>query len=280
MKYLILLIAIHSILQTQAQYTLEKEITIPHNSFEIDHMGGLYIVQQGTLIKLNANGKIQKQYSDSHQMSITKVDVLDPMNILVYFEQDNRVVFLDNMLNEVASPIFLDNYDVNESCETAKSVHHNFWFFDPYELRLFAVGRNGKKQTESKDISHFANEPYAPNTIIESGDKLYVNVPSTGILVFDTNGAFITQLNYPELQENSIQVVANQLYLKVSSTLLVVNPTTYSKKIIHLPNNFSSVRIAGKTLICSDGKTLKYFKQERNKIELDPNSKSDKQEKQ
>ncbi len=217
-------------------------------------------MRQNVLTKIAQDGSRQKQYSDAYQMPISQIDVLDPMNIMVYFEQDNRVVFLDNNLNEIRPPVFLENYNINEPTIVARSSNYWLWIFDPYELRFFSVDKDLALASESKDISHFVDEPYTPTFVREFGNYLFVNVPSSGICVFDMNGAFVQKHVYPNVKANDIQFIANDILLKVGKNLFLIDLKMNKQRLLELPDFCQQVRLAeNATYLCSDGKSLKRY---------------------
>lgn len=112
-KRFFLIILVFTITTTLAQNQSQPLIPLSTQKIEADQflgfdvLGNLYYLKNKVLFKKN---EIQTwQYKNLVLDKITKVDFLNPLKILLFYEDFNTVIMLDNQLNEIQKINFSDN---------------------------------------------------------------------------------------------------------------------------------------------------------------------------
>lgn len=112
-KRFFLLLLVFTITSTLAQNQSQPLIPLSAQKTEADQflgfdvLGNLYYLKNKVLFKKN---EIQTwQYKNLVLGKITKVDFLNPLKILLFYEDFNTVIMLDNQLNEIQKINFSDN---------------------------------------------------------------------------------------------------------------------------------------------------------------------------
>jgi hypothetical protein len=154
-------------------------------------LGNIYSVNENNLILYNNEGQKLFSYSNSFLGNISFVDVSDPMRILLYFKDFNKVVFLSNKLTEIGSPIELDNAGYSQVSACCTSNSGGFWIFDSQKFQLIRLNNNLVADREGTIIQSIYNKSEnIAVKLIEESDQIYMSIPQIGILIFDKFGVY------------------------------------------------------------------------------------------
>lgn len=216
-----------------------------------DAIGNIYLVNQNNLALYNNEGQKLFSYSNSFLGNISLVDVSDPMRILLYFKDFNKVVFLSNKLTEIVSPIELDNTEYNQVSVCCTSNSGGFWIFDSQKFQLIRLNNNLEADRKGTIIqSIFNKSENIAAKLIEESDQIYMSVPKTGILVFDKFGVYKKTIPITGLK--NFQIIGDKIiYLsenKLCSYSLIDNSEIQS---IQLDLKIKSVSVYKNLLIAS-----------------------------
>lgn len=123
-----------------------------------DSFNHLYYINKGALFKEGELGDFR--FQDFQLGPITSVDLINPMNVVVFYEETATVVFLDNRLNEKQRIVFNDLPTLANLSMASNAGNNQLWLFnmDTQRLQLYQY-RNQQLATESlplegKIISH------------------------------------------------------------------------------------------------------------------------------
>lgn len=140
-------------LMTFGQIELVDKMPLKADRFiGLDTYGSMYSVSSNALLKTNEEQ--QFNYADFTLGSITEVDIVNPLRILVYYSDFNIVVFLDNTLNEIER-INFNEVEGYLNIETVRVANNNsVWVFnkDNQQLELYNY-RSGNRTVISQPIS-------------------------------------------------------------------------------------------------------------------------------
>lgn len=216
-----------------------------------DALGNIYTVKENNLILYSNEGKKLYTYSNSFLGNISMIDVTDPMRILLFFKEFNKVIFLSNKLAEIGSPIELDNSGYSQVSICCTSNSGGFWIFDSQMLQLIHLNSNLEADRKGTIIqSVFNKSENIPVKLLENNDIIYMSVPKTGLLLFDKFGVFkklipITEINYFQiigdniiyLSENklcSYSLIKNELIQEINLDLKIKSVSVFKDKMIAL----------------------------------------------
>lgn len=188
---------------------LLKQFAVKSEFIKTDALGNIYIVNGTTVSIYNLDGKKSFSYSNSLLGNINSVDVIDPMRILVFYKDFNKIVFLSNKLSEISSAIELDNLGYSQVSACCNSNLGGFWIFDSQQMQLVHINSNLVTDRKGTNIQSFLQSNDFPVNMLEQNDELFVSAPNTGILVFDKFGTY--KKTVPIFQIKNFQVIANKL---------------------------------------------------------------------
>ncbi len=175
-----------------------------------DPIGNVYIVKENNLIKFDASHRKSADYTNIFLGSIFSIDVSDPLRVLLYYKDHNQIVWLDNYLNEIRSPVFLDELGVDQAELVCSSSQGGFWLLNGLNRQIQYFDARLQPVHESMSLNELTGPDVNPSFIIEKNSQLYLNVPGTGILIFDRFGNYskTLALNTPA----SFQVTDRMLF--------------------------------------------------------------------
>ncbi len=179
------------------------QFLLPEKSlyFTTDGLANLYSVNKAyEITKYNAKGLENFRYSNTRLDAPEFIDATDPFNILVFYPDYQTVILLDRTMTETAvlNLIDFDFFNINA---VAVSSDNKLWIYDELNFRLKKIDRNGEVMQESDDLSLLLRKDFKPNFITEREQKVFVNDPEVGILVFDFFGQYIKTLEFKGLEE-------------------------------------------------------------------------------
>jgi hypothetical protein len=206
MKYLILILVYFSAFVSNAQ---NNAVVFKGKLFTTDQTGSYYEIYSNQLIKVGKNGQRQFTYSNNILGEITSVDVSNPMKIIVFFKDFSKVVVLDNTLTEQGGVLDLNEVSLEETSLVCTSYNNGVWYYNPIKFQLTRIEHISKSTNTSANISNILNKNIQPNFIVEYNNKVYLNDPINGVLVFDVYGTYLKTI--PIYHLNTFQVKENYM---------------------------------------------------------------------
>ncbi len=119
------------------EYTVEKVFEWPLISdmfIGIDDYNALYYVKDNQIIKKVDDTSFQ--YSALQLGTIASVDILNPLKIIVFYENSNTVVILDNTLSEIERINFSAISEFRNISHASNAGDRKLWIFNTDEQRL------------------------------------------------------------------------------------------------------------------------------------------------
>lgn len=99
-----------------------------------DYQQNLYLIQNNNLIKKNKQDYFE--YKNLSLGNITRVDFQNPLQIVVFYNDFNSVVLLDNQLNETKKIDFSFLSETMKIEAIALSSQNQIWFYDAISSKI------------------------------------------------------------------------------------------------------------------------------------------------
>ncbi|MBK9285708.1 MAG: hypothetical protein IPM51_15530 [Sphingobacteriaceae bacterium] len=196
-------------------------IKTKHNYFTTDNLGNIYAVNDDELLKYLANGKFFNRYSNLKLGSITSVDAVNPLKILLYYRDFQQIVFLDNQLTSNSDNISLEALGHEQTELVCASANNSFWIYDKQNNELTRFNENSKKTASTGNLKQILQSELNPNFMLEYNNYLYLNCPQTGIYVFDIFGAYSKLIALKNIQK--FRVNDDLIYYQKDSSICSYN---------------------------------------------------------
>jgi hypothetical protein len=175
----------------------------------IDHLGNTYYINDSKLIKQNPKKTIS--FENTFLGHIKSLDLSNPLRILIFYEESNNILFLNQELAIIGDIISLDELNVNSTIDACSSTQNGFWLINGFSKRLEFYNIDNKLTHSSEVIDNI--ESHTLESMCMYGNKVYINMTNRGILVFDNFATYIKTI--PITKANSIQITSKGiLYAK------------------------------------------------------------------
>lgn len=265
-----LLIPLSSTDKDELLYRIEEE----HESFRVNELDNLYLIDGVEIRMWNKQGKHQFNYSKNRLGTISDVDLSRSLKPLVFYSSLSTLVVLDNTLSVQGQPVDLSQYGLDQAELVCNSVNSRYWFYDGARNELIRTDRSFRTVDRSGDLVRLLNMRIDPTHMVEFRERLYLNNPSTGILVFDNFGSHLKTI--PIKNAEHFQITSDRIHFMRGGNFYHYNRTTHETKRVQLPlEDVKQARVGRNRLYLSDGKQVSVFKSDRKAVprkekQLDP----------
>jgi len=191
-RYILILLSSLWLHKAQAQDTLAIANVQQITCMSIDAKGNYFIADnQNSLLKYNAAGELITNVNIKSYGVISHIDCSNPFELYVFYQEQNIIVFYDNMLNLRGEIRLNDHYFNNVSC-IARSFDNNIWLIDLSEYKLLKIDKKGKILLETPYLNNILGSEIAPYKIWEYKNKVLIADSLMGIHQLDMNGTYTT----------------------------------------------------------------------------------------
>jgi hypothetical protein len=156
------------------------------------------------IVKYNSDGVLQKKFSTKRYGKIEFVDAMNPLKLLVYYKDFQRILFLDNQLSESSTMISLELLNHEQTGLVCSSSNNSFWIYDKQNNELSRFDSELKSILKTGNLKRILDIDVKPNFMQENNNFVYLNCPNEGILVFDIYGTFYKTIPLKKLKEFNI----------------------------------------------------------------------------
>ncbi len=207
-----------------------KSVLATETFLGFDNQQNLYSIKDNILSKNSAHATYQ--YKNVSLGNITRVDFQNPLQIMVFYNDFNTVILLDNQLNETKIIDFNLLSEIVNIDAVAVSSQNQLWFFDAISAKigLYNVANNSFKwiSTALEHPIKYYHSNYTHFYWLTAENKFYA------ISIYGTIESFRV---FPEF--DSIQLINNQVALyKKDNQLYYYEIDNNSSIKIKIPENF------------------------------------------
>lgn len=159
-------------------------------SVSVDPNGNVYVIDGSTLYKYARNGNelFPYQYSNFQLGDIASVDVDNPLKIMLFYQDEGMILFLDEKMNPLMEPLNLMEAGLNNISLATYSTDNTIWLYDVVLHDLINVNFQLKELSRN----HLSIEKFEPTQFISLKEKkLAMYNPATGIVFFDAFGTYL-----------------------------------------------------------------------------------------
>jgi hypothetical protein len=196
MQALWLIILLFSLTGFPGKFELIYSGEAPSRDFYTDHLENIYFTADHKLIKIETATGRRLEYGSVSAGSISSADVSNPLQILIFYRDFNRIHFLNNRLSPLRSEINMSDLGINKAILTSSSGKGGFWVFSDHDNQLIYFDQQLQKSHSSMIISSVTGSNIQPVFMTESQNLLYLHLPGHGILVFDRYASYLKTIDY------------------------------------------------------------------------------------
>lgn len=234
-KQLILFLSIFfstsEMLLSQPKLTLKSSWHLSCNSFNCDSFGNLYSVSNFQIEKFDSLGKRIALYDQSTNGKIGAIDITNPLKIMIFYPDRNKVLFFDRNLAPMDPSIDLSLLFDETISLCCNSNSNGLWCYSQNGSKLFRISQQGEITSTFDNLNQWLPTGFAATQLIEIGDYLYMGDPNNGIIVFDRWGSIIHKI--PNLYQGTFSVVSELIFYHRENKVFYYNPKNFEESILY-----------------------------------------------
>ena len=221
-----------------AQNALDKlnligKIEIQAQLISTDKLGNLYAVVHEEIFKYDANGKLLQKNSLKSLGNLFTLDVSNPMKILAFYKDYNKILFLDNMLANSGGNIDLSSIGFDQATLACTSHDNGIWLYNSLNFEIVRMDPNLKISNQSGNLAQITGNAIKPTALFENNNRVYLCDTLSGVMVFDVFGTYIKTIPIKSIRD--LQVENNNLYFIDQKGFGTFNNDLLQQKEIELP---------------------------------------------
>ncbi len=256
--FFILFLLISQLCTAQSLAPVSKVPLVADKFIGLDNYKNSYFIKDRVINKQGPDGNFR--FNDLQLGRITSVDIINPLKVVVFFQDTNTVVLLDNKLSEIER-INFNNLPKFLNVSTANNAGSNsLWLFnvDTQQLELYNYG--SKQQT-------VVSQPFPGKLLSQASNFNYCfTLTEKKLRAFNIYGSILNEAP-SEDYEKIIQQNENLVALKENSLYYIPDFAKRNNAVSHETVKLSFPEITIKDLQLTndflyiyDGKILHTFK--------------------
>lgn len=214
---------------------LLNKIEIQASMITTDKLGNLYAVKNQEIFKFDSNGKLLQKNSVKSFGNLYTLDVSNPMKILAFYKDYNKIVFLDNMIAASEGNIDLSSIGFDQATLASSSHDNGIWLYNSLNFEIVRMDPALKITHQSGNIAQLTGNSIKPNALFEINNRVYLCDSTYGVLIFDVFGTYIKTIPVRSIEE--LQVENNILYFTSFKGFGSFDLELLQQKEIDLPQN-------------------------------------------
>lgn len=195
--------------------------SIDHESFRVDNLGRMYVLQSGNLDAYDKNGTHLVHHSESLMSDITSIDRNSSLKMLVYYGDVPAFQILDNTLSPHSQVYDLNTAEMMNTIAVCMSANNTFWAYDGVSFELRRFDENYRILSNSGSTVLMADKVLDPIRMLESNGKVYIADSERGVYVFDQFGSYERLIAQEGLKDMDIE--NDQILLSTESHLIMLS---------------------------------------------------------
>lgn len=220
------------LLEAQAEYN-DHDIVSKTKGFTLDDLGYLYLINtKNELVRYDPGLIKQFAYSNERLGSLTSVDANNPLKLLLFYENYQTIIMLDNLLGEIGRYNLFD-LGFNDVNAVGMSNDNNVWLYDPIDYKLKKIDKTGRLLTESITMYNEGLESIRPTFLVEEANMVFLYDKNSGFFVFDNLGQYLYNISIKGL--DSYQVLSEKKIVYLADEQIYTYDLTYKSSEVFKP---------------------------------------------
>lgn len=180
-----------AMLPAQPVFSLRFQINQPATLIAADKLRQLYLVTpDNEVIKYSPEGRELYRFNNNTLGTLSLIDATDPFNLLLYYPDFQVAILLDRTLNQLGQ-FNLWEYGLFQPRAIGMANDNLLWVYDEVNFTLKKLDRQGQVTAQSDNLNLLLPRPPKPAGLLARNNRVYMNDPTMGILVFDNFGQYL-----------------------------------------------------------------------------------------
>lgn len=219
-------------LNSVSDLQIKTIIPVKASKIYVDNFDNLYLVSGNSLMKYNSDGKELFVFDSPYDGKMSFVDLKNPMKILVFFGNRNKIIFLNNQLSIIGDEILLENINVFGEALVCGTESGGVWIVD-IANKILIKYNSDFKEIFRKDLFEISG---TPEYMIAEDNSLFIKTKNNIISVYDNLGNYNFKIEKKNVSEFSINGTNLQFFNQKTNALTSYNFETGDSLLINLPD--------------------------------------------
>lgn len=184
---------------------------------QCDALGNTYEIYSDHITKHSSNFNLDYRLSTLQYGTSAQLDLTNPLVPFLFFEDQGSLVFLDNTLNVLEEPVFLNERFQGQITCVAGSKGDALWMYDANSSTLIRTNRQFEVLSKSANLSYLMKSILQPVQIIENGQRVYLISKEKGIVLFSLFGTLESGTSYSTF--DPVYQWSNFIYFQMGNML-------------------------------------------------------------
>jgi DNA-dependent RNA polymerase auxiliary subunit epsilon len=187
----------------KTSFVFVRDLVVPNLHLVCtDNLGQVFTANTSNdLVKYDKDFKVLATANYKSLGPIRNVDVSNPFEIYVFFKEQNKVLYFDNLLN-VKGQTDLEEGGYFLLNTVARSFDNKLWIFDLNDLKLKKIRKDLSVELSSGNVREFAkNENFNPEYIAEINKQVVLFNKNSGLYLFDNFANFQRFVPLPSAEQ-------------------------------------------------------------------------------
>jgi len=234
---------LHTVVTGTAQeLILFRTLPISARYLTTDGVGNIYVVlPDNTIVRYDENGDSTGNYKSVINGSIGQVDATNPLRILVFYPDYNKLVLLDKMLTPI-SEVAIQHIAPSGTRVVASAADGAIWMYDGFQAQLKKIDITLQKVISSNDLRQELQTVLTPNFMVEYNRQVYMSDTAKGIYIFDRFGNFVQSIPLQGIYY--FQPMGSHIVYLKNDTLFAWDMEKIKSATLHIPQRKNLPRMA------------------------------------
>jgi hypothetical protein len=210
-----------------------SEIDVKGDAYTSDYLGNIYVAAGAVLTRYDLAGRFTGSFRSGLPGNINQIDASNPLQLLLFYKEFNRLIIVDRNLVQASQPISLNDLGVSNAEAVCFSARGGLWVLDWYSRRVLYYDHDFRLITQIPLVSGLIREEDTPLHMTETNGYLYISFAASGLWRFDRTGSY---QNYQELiQMSSFQVLSSGILFTDGRNVVVYDPLLRKRDVLVSP---------------------------------------------
>lgn len=217
----------------QTSTIVNDTIAVPKgSSITTDNLENLFVITPtNDIIKYDKNGSKLATANFKVLGNIASIDVSNPFEIYVFYRDQNKVIFLDNLLNS-RGECDLETIGASQVACIARSFDNQLWLFDVADQKLKKYSKDLKLLTESAPWNTLGISGGINPTLIRDINNSVLILNNQQVLEFDIFANY-SKIKLSDTLQN-FQYLNNSLVFLKNNKVYSYLPSTFTLKVMDI----------------------------------------------
>lgn len=218
-----------------------------------DKLGNIYQISDMKIVKYSNTIDTIQTNSIFSRGVISSLDTRNPLQLMLFYNQQQQIVLLDNTLSETNKIplVFFEWIDL--ACLSNRD--NSFWLYTKSSQSLIKTNKQGKVISRFGNIGQLVNQEINPIQLIEYQNQVYLFDLKNGLFVFDLFGNYVKRIELKNAEK--IKFYRKKVLFQTKNSIFSYDLVNFDKNLIFKSEvNFDDFEIINSKIILLKGSQL------------------------